>query len=57
MPGGEEQKREDGGRTKAATAGTVAANDNQMIGGDWGFSKKPKFLDDRLAIWNEYFKL
>lgn len=49
----EEHKRQDGARTKAATAGTVA--DKGKIGGEWKFQKGPQFLKDRLAVWDELY--
>jgi hypothetical protein len=47
----EEQKRKDGARTKAATAGTVQG-DNIRIGGEWKFQKNPPFLKERLSVWD-----
>jgi|DEB0MinimDraft_12_1074336.scaffolds.fasta_scaffold06651_2 hypothetical protein len=41
----EEHKRLEGARTKAATAGTVK---DGKLGGDWKFTKKPLFLEERL---------
>ena len=49
----EEHKRQDGARTKAATAGTV--KDDKHLGGEWKFSKTPQFLKDRVDIWEELF--
>jgi len=50
----EEHKRQEGARTKAATAGK-AKDEGVKIGGEWAFKKKPQFLDDRLNYWNELF--
>lgn len=49
-----DHKREDGARTKAATAGTIADSDVK-IGGDWKFQKQPPFLKERMAIWDELY--
>ena len=50
----EEHKRQEGARTKASTAGQVA--DQGRIGGEWKFQKAPKFLEDRLKVWDELFE-
>lgn len=48
----EEHKRAEGARTKAATSGEV----NQgKVGGDWKFQAKPKFLDNRVGVWDTLF--
>jgi len=49
----EEHKRQEGARTKAATAGTVQ---DGKVGGEWHFQKKPQFLADRLVYWNELYE-
>lgn len=50
----EEHKRQDGARTKAATAGTVASKGK--IGGELKFHKNSPFLKERLAIWDDMYK-
>ena len=50
----EEHKRQDGARTKAATAGSIK-DSNVKIGGEWKFQKNPAFLKERLAVWDELY--
>lgn len=51
-----DHKRQEGGRTKEATQGTVDNAGPQKIGGDWKFIQKPAFLDERLKIWEELYQ-
>lgn len=51
----EDHKRQDGARTKVATAGTVQG-DNIKIGGEWKFQKNPTFLATRLAVWDQLYE-
>ena len=53
MPGEEDHKREEGARTKAATAG--AARHAGKLGGDMKFHKNAAFLKERIGIWDEYY--
>ena len=53
MPGEEDHKRDEGARTKAATAGTVAGSGK--LGGELKFHKNSPFLKDRVAIWDEMY--
>lgn len=53
MPG-EEHGRQDGARTKAATAGTAAGKGK--LGGPLKFAKGSQFLQDRVEIWDELYK-
>lgn len=46
-------KRVEGARTKAATTGSVGTVVNLKIGGDWKFSKKPAYIKERIAVWDE----
>ena len=48
-------KRVEGARTKAATGGSVGTVANIKIGGEWKFSKKPAYIKERIAIWDELF--
>ena len=41
-------------RTKAVTAGKVKQA-GIKLGGDLKFEKNPKFLDDRVAIWEKFY--
>ena len=50
-----EHKRQDGARTKAATAGLVVG-ENIRIGGERKFQKKPAFLAERLAVWDQLYE-
>lgn len=49
-----DHKREDGARTKAATAGVIKDTDVK-IGGEWKFAKNAPFLKARLDIWDELY--
>lgn len=53
MPGEEDHKREEGARTKAATAGTVQKQGK--LGGQLKFQKDSPFLKERVAIWDQYY--
>jgi hypothetical protein len=53
MPGEEDHKRDEGARTKAATAGTV--DRSGKIGGELKFQKNSAFLKEREVIWDEMF--
>ena len=48
-----QNQRQEGARTKAATAGTV--KDEKKIGGEHKFETNPKWLDNRVSIWNELY--
>ena len=54
MSDNKDHKRQDNVRTKAVTAGKVKAV-GVKLGQPHKHSKNPKFLDDRVAIWNELF--
>lgn len=47
--------RKEGKRTKLATSHKTGAEEIQIIGGDWKFQKKPKFLVERTTYFNELF--
>ena len=53
MPGETDHKREEGARTKAATAGT--AMQAGRLGREMKFQKNAGFLKDRVVIWDEMF--
>jgi len=53
MPGEEDHKRDEGARTKAATAGTV--DKAGKIGGELKFQKNSAFLQERVTIWDEMY--
>ena len=53
----EDHKRQEGARTKAATAGQVQDTGDVRIGGEWAFQKQPTFLRDRLAVWDRLYAL
>jgi threonyl-tRNA synthetase len=53
MPGEEDHKRDEGARTKAATAGAAAGSGK--LGGALKFHKNSPFLNERAAIWDELF--
>ena len=55
MSSDHEHKRQDGARTKAATAVLVVV-ENIRIGGEWKFQKKPAFLAERLAVWDQLYE-
>ena len=46
--------RKEGARTKGSTAGK-AGEGQQRLGMEWKFAKKPQFLADRLACFQELF--
>ena len=46
------RKRFKNARTKAATSGHVDESLGK-IGGDWRFFKNPKFLKERISVWDE----
>ena len=48
-------KRVEGARTKASTAGSVGTVANIKIGGEWKFQKKPAYIKDRMAVWEELY--
>lgn len=48
--------RKEGKRTKLATSHKTGAEEIQIIGGDWKFQKKPKFLAERTTYFNELFE-
>lgn len=45
-----------GKRTKAVTAGKVK-QEGVKLGGELQFQKNPQFLDDRVAIWNNFYEI
>jgi len=53
MPGEEDHKRDEGARTKAATAGTVVKQGK--LGGELKFTKNSAFLKERVEVWDEMF--
>ena len=49
--------RKEGKRTKIATSHKVASEEIERIGGEWKFQKKPAFLAERSAYFNELFAI
>ena len=48
--------RKEGKRTKLATSHKIAGHaDIQLIGGDWKFQKKPAFITERNAYWDQLY--
>lgn len=47
--------RKEGKRTKLATSHKIDHEDIQIIGGDWKFQKKPAFIAERSAYFNELY--
>ena len=54
MSNKEDHKRKEGARTKAVTAGKVK-KEGVKLGGVLKFEKNPKFLDDRVTIWEKMY--
>ena len=55
--GASSHARRVGKRTKLATSHKVATNEDiQVIGGDWKFQKKPAFIAERSAYFNQLYE-
>ena len=55
--GGSSHARRVGKRTKLATSHKVATDEEiHIIGGEWKFQKKPAFLAERSAYFNQLYK-
>lgn len=47
--------RKDNKRTKLATSHKTGSEVVELIGGEWKFTKKPAFLAERTAFFNELY--
>ena len=48
--------RKEGKRTKIATSHKVGSAEIERIGGEWKFQKKPAFLAERSAYFNQLYE-